>query len=249
MVKGFASSRARSITSILTGWALVSCAVDLPSDPALSPIAVAVALAEPPSARPEVTLTLDHWLDTDASRLHDAVIVRAGSARASLDIRWSVVDRTLVARPWEPLRPELAWTLAVQGDALVAVDGAVASDVEPVALRVSDADATSDTPARVPTWDDDVAPLLRDRCAPCHTDDGPLLQMQREALVDRPARSAPDARLILPYDPAGSALLWRVVPGYPEPLGATMPPTWSEQPPLERDDLRMIEAWIRAGAP
>lgn len=249
MVKGFASTGARSITSFLTGWTLVSCAVDLPSDPVPAPIAVAVEVAGSPSARPEVTLTLDHWLDTDASRLHDAIIMRAGSARASLDIRWSVVDRTLVARPWEPLRPELAWTLAVQGDALVAVDGAVAADVEPVALSVSDADATPDTPARQPTWDDDIAPLLRTRCAPCHTDDGPLLPMRRDALVDRPARSAPDARLVLPWDPAASALLWRVIPGYPEPLGAAMPPAWSEQPPLEPDELRLIEAWIRAGAP
>lgn len=249
MVKGFASTCFRSITLLLTGWALVSCALDLPSDPALAPLAIDVETASAPTARPEVVVTLDRWLDTDASRLHDAVQMRAGSARASLDIRWSVVDRTLVARPWAPLRPELAWTLAVRGDALVGLDGAVAPDLEPLALAVADVAAAEVPPPPEPTWADDIGPLLRARCAPCHTDDGPLLQMRYDALVDRTASNASDARLVLPWDPARSALLWRVIPGYPEPLGTPMPPPWSDQPPLERDDLRLIEAWIRAGAP
>ncbi len=93
----------------------------------------------------------------------------------------------------------------------------------------------------------DVRPILSDRCYRCH---GPDAQT-REAtlrLDDRDAAIAPrkHGAAIVPGDPE-SSLLWQRVRSHDS--DERMPPTSSGKPPLSKDELRIIETWLRDGAP
>jgi hypothetical protein len=115
-----------------------------------------------------------------------------------------------------------------------------------------DDEALADTPAQPvrpapgePVTYLHVAPILAQRCAKCHADNG---------LMGR----APEGYRLTTYEAALSASdRVRVVPGQPDASelvrrirGQSLPRMPFDGPPyLEEDDIRLIEDWIAQGAP
>lgn len=91
-------------------------------------------------------------------------------------------------------------------------------------------------PESAPTWSENVAPLLMQNCAPCHTNrsDGGLNLAAYESAVA-------SERIIMPGEPDSSELIKRIegisLPRMP--LGGT---------PLTDDKVQAIRDWIADGA-
>ncbi|MHC5003342.1 MAG: PSD1 and planctomycete cytochrome C domain-containing protein [Planctomycetota bacterium] len=92
----------------------------------------------------------------------------------------------------------------------------------------------------------DVRPLLADRCLPCHGPDAATRRADLRLDVERGAVAARDGRAVIDRaDPGRSLLLERVRSRDPE---SRMPPP-EAGPPLDADEVALLERWIEQGAP
>ena len=101
-------------------------------------------------------------------------------------------------------------------------------------------------PERV-DYNDDVRPILSDRCYSCHgPDEG---QRQAGLRLDRQegafAELAGGSRAIVPGRPAESALLSRVSSDEP---ARRMPPAYMGHDPLSDEEISLLRRWIEQGA-
>lgn len=118
-------------------------------------------------------------------------------------------------------------------------DGMAAGSAAPAA-----APAPARPPAGAPVRFGHVAPIFATRCAKCHTDGG-LMGAPPEGyrLTSRAAILAASERArVVPGRPEASELVRRL-------RGQAQPRMPYNEPPLPEDDIRLIEQWIRQGAP
>lgn len=109
------------------------------------------------------------------------------------------------------------------------------------------------TAADAPSFQRDIVPLLKNRCAACHLtgeEPGGMALHPGGAygsLVDMPSEEAALKR-VKPGDPAGSYLLHKLKGTHVEAggVGVRMP---MDSPPLNGAEIARIQAWIAAGAP
>ena len=231
---------------------LAACTADLSPHPALADIdAFPSAVADSTVAgRPAFLIPLDSppAADTDWT---GAFRFRAGAVTAQADIRWVPTERVVVVQPFDPLRPDLQWTLE-SGEAIVRTrDGREVRLVES-GFPLTQTAALPIVPDPRPTVSvsgDAIAELLQLRCGSCHADDGVLTPLNLDSLFGF-SRYSNDLQLVKPFRPEASVLLHRILPDYPlDGAQQTMPPPWSDVPSLSEDDIRQIEAWILLGAP
>jgi hypothetical protein len=94
----------------------------------------------------------------------------------------------------------------------------------------------------VPDFETDVRPLLERRCG-CH---GPAPAewppLEPEVLAHEPSRGDPHLVLLDPGAPMRSALVLKVLPGYPGISGGSMPPG----APLSEAERRVLFDWVRS---
>ena len=81
----------------------------------------------------------------------------------------------------------------------------------------------------------------------CHGQQG-LVALERDVLLSSTSATVPGLALVRPWDPARSMLVRKVVPHVDDRFGTVMPPPWSELPLLSRDEQRLVEQWVGAGA-
>ncbi len=195
-----------------------------------------------------VRIALDGYV-ADSTDSPPRVLFSAGGLRLRASEEWSIADRTLTATLAGPPPPGLAIRVELDPYALRGI-GDVAVEVPPPLVfppidgaRWPQPDTSPTPPA--PTFTADVAPILA-RCGACHGQRD-LAPLGYDDLVAVPSQSQPWRDLVARFEPANSVLLRRAVPDFPGV--APMPPAFSDVEPLTVDELRVVERWIRAGAP
>lgn len=247
----------RSIGSIallggLLGALLGACVADL-NPPAEQPYLDVSPRARVDFAavdRPALVLPLAAYPAADTS-WNGAFFFRAGRVTAQADIQWVATRQVIVVQPFDPLRPDLLWTLEAGDTPIRTRDGRE--------VRLPDAGFPLDQTAALPTVPDprpfeaesaqEIVALLQRRCGSCHTEDGVLTPLTEESLSGF-SRHSDGLRIVMPFRTEASVLMQRILPDYPlDGAQQTMPPPWSEAPSLTADEIRQIEAWIMLGAP
>jgi WD40 repeat protein len=93
-----------------------------------------------------------------------------------------------------------------------------------------------------PSYEQDVAPILRTYCAGCHNDRDAEAEFSVERFATLKRGGAAEGEALAPGDPAGSVMIQRI-----ESSDADhMPPP--DQPQVPAADLATLKAWIAAGA-
>lgn len=93
-----------------------------------------------------------------------------------------------------------------------------------------------------PSYEQDVAPILRTYCAGCHNDRDAEAEFSVERFATLKRGGAGEGAAIAPGDPAGSVMIQRIESGDAD----HMPPP--DQPQVPAADLDTLKAWIAAGA-
>jgi WD40 repeat protein len=93
-----------------------------------------------------------------------------------------------------------------------------------------------------PSYEQDVAPILRTYCAGCHNDRDAEAEFSVERFATLKRGGAAEGEAIAPGDPAGSVMIQRIESSD----GDHMPP--SDEPQVPAADLATLKAWIAAGA-
>lgn len=194
---------------------------------------------------PALTILFSDAIDPRRGAPERAVSLTHGRLAVPVRVAIDPLARTLVARPVDPLVPTLRYVWEVDHERLRGAGGRSVEDIDPVSFVVAENAQTQTPPtASPPNWNQ-VTALLQARCGGCH-DDAPLDALSYERLLDRSAQR--DARRIVePFAPERSYLIEKVIPDYPDRMGAVMPPPW-EPSPLANHEIRLLYDWIAAGA-
>jgi hypothetical protein len=209
---------------------------------------------------PKVGLTFDRYLDPFATDAPRAMSLSSGGETVAINARYDIVTRTVWAEPVEPLAPGVLYSLKLD-EPRALPDFAGRATEGPVEVRF----VTGETERVIEPRLANVREALQFEvlegpfgCLGCHADGSPfprtdLSLSNPEALAGLPARTAPGRELVVPGFPERSYLLHKVLPGYPDRVGAPMPlsigPDGQPQdPPFEDEEIlrmsRIIADWI-----
>lgn len=198
---------------------------------------------------PIFRVTFPTYLNTTNVLDVDMVSLSSGGIRASGRATYDMVDRSLDWRPFSPLIAGLNYTLQLNPNRVESVTNAP--------LRVSQLPTYSvkeDAPRHTAvtsisaSWDD-VAKIFEVKCWGCHQDPEWRLNPLTVASMVGVTADSVDVFLVKPRDPSASYLMHKILPDYPVRRFGVQPPVWSSEEPLTRQELKVIQAWIQAGAP
>lgn len=204
------------------------------------------------SPRPTLQLRFNAYLQDDAFRTYNVASLRSGGLAWGGWTDYSMVDKTLLwtARGRLPAGLEVKLRLS---ENLESVTGAPLRARKNVANWRISADAPEESgelPRRpTPRWPH-IRAIFEERCTGCHGDpQWGLNPLTYEALVGGRSDQV-DALLVRPFDAPDSYLMHKLLWDYPVRRFQPQPPPWSQKgTELPKEQLRMIEAWIDAGAP
>ncbi|TXD38437.1 hypothetical protein FRC98_06025 [Lujinxingia vulgaris] len=209
---------------------------------------VEVAPAQTIATRPTIEVRFNAYLDPATFNSYSALSVRSGGLSTSGRIDYRMTRKTLRLRPRTDLIDGLRYTLFASPN-LRSVTGAPLFPNTPAPERFTDATLPASPPLDRPpvTWSD-IAPLFEHSCNGCHNDPTwQLPELTPETL--RQTRSTQvDAPLLMPFEPASSYLMHKILPDYPRRRFTVQPPPYSDAPPLSLDEIERIEDWIAQGA-
>jgi mono/diheme cytochrome c family protein len=106
------------------------------------------------------------------------------------------------------------------------------------------------------SYADNIQPIFSSNCINCHNNLGRAAFVGLDfssgasyaGLVNQPAVQSTGARAV-PFDAASSVLLHRISgAGFAAVVGPTMPPDYSNLPPLPARDQNLIKVWLDSGA-
>lgn len=205
---------------------------------------LAVVSTDPPAgaahpAMAPLEVRFDAYLAT-VPLTSSAVRLTSGEVEVPIGLLGDPVARALVVHPLDELVPGLAYTLTVEPAAVRSLDGRRLDDAFTLDFVAT---ATGARPASAPPdFETDVRPLLERRCG-CH---GPAPAewppLEPDALTFTPSRADPRRVLLDPGAPMRSALILKVLPGYPGVSGQLMPPG----APLAERERRLLFDWVRS---
>ncbi|MFT6397020.1 MAG: hypothetical protein ACJAYU_001764 [Bradymonadia bacterium] len=146
------------------------------------------------------------------------------------------------------MRPTLRYTLEIEREALAGLGGRRVYGAEQWEFVVdAEAGTTSASESTPLSYTNDVSPLLWEHCG-CHWEpESQIGRLDFESLRDA-ATERPGRRSLQPYDAANSYLLEKILIDYPNRFGTQMPPPWSDEARLSRDEVRIVHDWIATGA-
>src|SRR6188474_3928454 len=96
--------------------------------------------------------------------------------------------------------------------------------------------------ATAPSWEKDIAPILRSYCSGCHNDKDLEGKLSMETYAQLRKGGEDHAEPVKPGDPDNSFLI-RSIEGKEKPK---MPP--KDEPPLPEAEKAMLRKWVAAGA-
>lgn len=242
-----------------------------PDDPPLVPAhtqAVQATALFPAADAVDVALNTPLWVEFDqhlvASRLifFNTLSVKSRGLGMGIRSHYEMVDKRVVARLTRDLEAGLVYTMKINIDNVRGLSGAPMLESPEIIFRAGDhrVEGREET---LPTWTDDIEPLIDASCGGCHraaTDDAwfaDIHDLAYENLIKDESAQWSGRHLVVPFQPASSYLMHKLIEDYPSRAGSMMPPPWTSDfdrlptppTPLTRDDLRLIERWIRIGAP
>lgn len=194
-----------------------------------------------------LVLTFSEYLDANSFEYFNALDVRSGSIRGRGRTRYSAVDKSLTFFPTRAMRPGLIYTLTVSPENVRSVFGEEL--LVDFSVRFETGDLSVDQERRITSlsFERDITPIFEAGCS-CHQQDPSLASLRYGDLVGVASSQLGDRLLVLPFEPADSYLLQKLLPDYPNRLLEPMPPSWSSGPELSLADLRAVEHWIAGGA-
>ncbi len=197
---------------------------------------------------PQISIRLSNHIDDDLLVDYDVISLVSGGKRMGGRTSWDVATKTLTWRPFGRLIDGLDYSLQVNDSRLVSVVG---SPLFPFKRKTWRVDAEEEGPT------DQVSPEVRwsqverifeRRCWSCHQDpEWQLNPLTRESMIGARSNGGEEF-LVVPFDPADSYLLQKIVPDYETIRWEVQPPAWSGAAPLRDHQIRLIESWIRQGA-
>jgi len=210
-----------------------------------------------------VDIYLDGYLDVDRSRMRDGIAVASGAVHAPGEVDYVMSERRLTYTSFAPLREGLAYTIEIDEtqwrdhvNRPVRASLETTIDLPPVRTSIVPDDDSENDGREEPSPSEaehrrsfarDVEAIFDRACAGCHGIGG-LPSLTPSTLRNVRSATLQDTFLVIPYDASRSMLMHKILVDYPVRYGATMPPPWSDQPPLTDTEVRAIEAWILDGA-
>lgn len=208
------------------------------------------------SLEPAFLIQFNQYLQEDTAPSYGVVSLRTGGLGVGGSYRPIMVDRALLWRPYAPLEDGFEYTLRVDGAGLYSVSGAPTSPdyMATITFRANATheeealDVLDEEPVRWPR----VEALFASRgCSTCHGDKARwpnLSPLDPEHLIGARAEES-ELSLVRRNDPTRSYLMHKLLPDSPLRRGATHPPEWdAASRALTREELWLIEQWIRQGA-
>ena len=201
-----------------------------------------VALNQP------ITITFSEYLDADSFDYFNAIRLRSGAISGPGWARYSLVDRSLTWYPTRSLRPNLIYTLMVNPETVRSIFGEELALEAAITFETAD-DGTVEQNRRIEpvSYGDSIAPILQRYCT-CHYTGDELAGLEYGDLVDVPSRQRSSRMMVVPFEPARSYLILKLLEEYPYRRLEAMPPSWSAAPVLDDEALRLIESWVATGA-
>ncbi|RDV38777.1 hypothetical protein DV096_08240 [Bradymonadaceae bacterium TMQ3] len=200
------------------------------------------------AVRPTIEVRFNAYLDPGTFNSYSALSLRSGGLTSGGRIDYRMTRKTLRLRPRSDLIEGLRYTLFASRD-LRSVTGAPLFPDTPAPERFTDASLPGSPPLDRPEvrWSN-IAPIVERSCNACHNDpDWRLPRLTPDAL--RQTRSTQvDAPLVMPFEPAQSYLMHKILPDYPLRRFTVQPPPYSDAAPLSLDEIERIEDWIAQGA-
>ena len=195
-----------------------------------------------------ITIEFSEYLDPDSFDYFNAVRLRSGSIGGAGWARYSLVDRSLTWYPTRTLRPSLIYTVKVNPETVRSIFGEeLALDVA-IQFETSEEETVEQNRRPTPlSYDDAIAPVFQRGCS-CHYGNDELTGLHYEDLVGLPSQQRSSHALVVPFEPARSYLMHKLLDDYPYRRLEPMPPSWSAGSALDDDTLRQVESWISTGA-
>ncbi|RAL21540.1 hypothetical protein DL240_11830 [Lujinxingia litoralis] len=209
-----------------------------------------VEVSPSPAIATEATIEVrfSEYLDPDTLNSYATLSLRSGGIVAGGRLTYRMSRKALLYHPRAPLEAELRYTLQTS-PALRSVVGSPLAPETPAPIFFTDETLpAAEPPTRESVRWEDIAPILERSCASCHADQAwQLPQLSRDAL--RQTRSSQvDLPLVMPFEPARSYLMHKILADYPRRRFTVQPPPYSDAPPLAPDEIELIEDWIAGGA-
>lgn len=200
------------------------------------------------STRPTIEVRFNAYLDPSTVDSYSTLVLRSGGIGASSQIDYRMARKTLRLRPRTDLVAELRYTLRVT-PGLRSVTGAPLFPNTAAPERFTD-ETLAPSPAleRAPVRWSDIQPIFERSCNSCHGDPRWQLPTLEPDALRRTRSTQIDAPLVLPFEPARSYLMHKILPDYPRRRFTVQPPPYSDAPPLSLDEIERIEDWIAQGA-
>ena len=243
------------VSSLFLGVCVVSCVEDFSERAPLLDTSVQFELVSHADGdrltviNPAFEFHFDDYLDVRASALGSAFTIQAGVHRPRLESTWDAVGQTLMIQPLDSLRVGLVYTLSADPERLRGLGSrSVDSSQNEWLFRVAeDAGEREEIEAPRLSYYTDIRPILVDGCS-CHwAPETALTPLEPSALAER-ADQRSGRSLVVPFDPARSYLLEKILDGYPDRFGTQMPPPWADEGSLTSEQVQLVHDWIAGGA-
>ncbi|MBA2663251.1 MAG: hypothetical protein H0U74_13240 [Bradymonadaceae bacterium] len=202
------------------------------------------------SAQPMLELEFTDYLNPDTYLSFNLVALQSGGIVARGDAEYIMSTKTVRWTPRRALEPGFHYTV------LLAAEDVRSVTASPLLLSPDSPRYVVDetlNPTPHPTRPEgrwaQVEAIFEARCASCHRDpQWQLNPLTFESLVGK--RSAQSEHLVVrPYDAPASYLMHKILPDYPLRRFTVQPPPWApDNDPLSREELQLVESWIRFGA-
>ncbi|MCK9524205.1 MAG: hypothetical protein M0R76_14370 [Proteobacteria bacterium] len=179
----------------------------------------------------------------------------SGPLEKWLTVIYDPVPRELVIWPGSDMRAGVVWELSLREGMRDISGREVAAGV--VARFITSEERSGEQPFPRTAWSQ-VAPVFAQHCQSCHSAPKPFAGLdmsdaeawQRTAL-NAPSDGWPTAVRLMPYRPADSYLIRKILDDYPLRAGQQMPRTMEDadtRAPLTFDEQQIIAHWILSGA-
>lgn len=202
------------------------------------------------SLRPTVAVTFNQYLDSETFNSFGAMRLRSRGITQSGAIKYQIATRTVYFRPGADLEPQLEYLLEWRASDVQSVEGAPLHPMVLLPRYTTDEelDPTPPLERSAVTWEE-VEAIFDRSCNQCHGDPNwQLPSLEYDHLVGGRSEQV-DRYLVEPLFPTRSYLMHKILADYPDRLYGVQPPPWSDAPPLEEEELILIEDWIATGAP
>lgn len=208
--------------------------------------------------RPTIAVTFNQYLEDESFRSYGVARMGSGGIGASGSTEYRMTTKRIIWRARADLREDFEYTFTLGLENLRSVTaspplpGATLSRVYIAASAEDEGESWEDALSDEPVSWGEVEQLFEQRgCYSCHGQPrwSKLGALTPEALVGIKS-SQRDLQLVRPGDPTDSYLMHKLLPDYPVREGTVQPPPWGEGETqvLTREELWLVERWIRAGA-